>query len=146
MKGLLRGKQVVFLWPVQFGWLETDCQTSLQHRQVYLGSAEIYNSVSATLATHMRVPSQPGEGNTFIEGWRKLGEIGWTKSLSMVEPLTGSKRSLFFLLGSSVFKWHETSFFWSLFHWGFCLLIFINDYSLPSKFQKSETPLDYVRD
>ena len=49
---------------------QKDCGLSLQQRQVYSGSAENCNSGSATMGSHMQVPTQ----NMFIEQGRKLGE------------------------------------------------------------------------
>ena len=59
-----------------------------------------------------------GRGETaFIEGRRKLGETDRVNKESINGWTLGRKQeeSFFFLLDSSVFKWHETSLFWSLY-------------------------------
>ena len=51
---------------------QIDFQLFLQHKRVYSGSAE---NGSATMASHVQVPSKNGKENAFTEGKRNLGGL-----------------------------------------------------------------------
>ena len=129
--GLAIGNYKVFLDLKQIDW-----QIFLRQMWVYSGSAENCNLGSATMGSHMQVPTQ----NMFIEQGRKLGEGAVVNKEFMAFHCLSScqeRRWIFFLLGSAMVLSVRAplSGLPTLFNWGFCLLIFYNFIRLPFSHQ-----------
>ena len=122
-------------------WPETNrIQIFLQQSWVYLGSAENCRSGSATMVSHMQIPSQQGKENPFID--RKGSWEGYSKQrvhgFSLAESLSGKKRSLSsscWALLSSQSMGAPLPGLLILFHCGFCSF-FTTEATLGSKLQQ----------